>query len=195
MTSKCTMDPAVRDDGVTYPGGVLLGDRERGPVHGLITTPGPADRGAADREDRSPGGPAGEASIAAPAGSTIRMPRSTDGWTSACALHRLLPGRGVAVLLRGGAQAALFLLDDGALHAVGNVDPVGRAAVMSRGIVGDHAGEPTVASPLLKEVYSLIDGRCLDDPGLRLPVHKVRTVGGVVQVGPAEPARVCTPAS
>ena len=64
-------------------------------------------------------------------------------WTSACPLDHLIPGRGVAVLLRGGAQAALFLLEKGHLRAVGNIDPYGRAAVMSRGLVGDRAGQPT----------------------------------------------------
>ncbi|MFD4293063.1 nitrite reductase small subunit NirD [Rhodococcus sp. NPDC058505] len=109
----------------------------------------------------------------------------TDGkleWTSACPLSRLIPGLGVAVLLRGGEQVALFLLDDGTLRAVGNIDPFGRAAVMSRGLVGDRAGEPTVASPLLKQVFSLVDGRCLDDESVRLPVYDVRVWGGVVQV-------------
>lgn len=103
-------------------------------------------------------------------------------WTSACLLSRLIPGCGVAVLLRGGEQAALFLLDDGTLRAVGNIDPVGRAAVMSRGIVGDRAGEPIVVSPLLKQVYSLEDGRCLDDPSVHLPVYDVRVWAGVVQI-------------
>lgn len=109
-------------------------------------------------------------------------------WTSACTRAHLLPGRGVAVLLRGGAQAALFLLADGSLRAVGNIDPFGRAAVMSRGLVGDRGGEPTVASPLLKQVFSLSDGRCLDGggEGVRLPVYAVRVVAGrgddVVQV-------------
>ncbi|MGN5235606.1 MULTISPECIES: nitrite reductase small subunit NirD [unclassified Rhodococcus (in: high G+C Gram-positive bacteria)] len=103
-------------------------------------------------------------------------------WTSACPLSHLIPGRGVAVLLRGGEQVALFLLDDGTLRAVGNIDPIGHAAVMSRGIVGDRAGEPTVASPLLKQVYSLDDGRCLDDPTVGLPVYEVRVWAGVVQV-------------
>lgn len=103
-------------------------------------------------------------------------------WTSACPLSHLIPGRGVAVLLRGGEQAALFLLDDGTLRAVGNFDPFGRAAVLSRGIVGDRSGEPTVASPLLKQVFSLDDGRCLDDPSVRLPVYDVRVWAGVVQI-------------
>lgn len=105
-----------------------------------------------------------------------------DTWTRVCALDRLLPNRGAAVLLPGGAQAALFRLSGGGLAAVGNIDPIGRAAVMSRGIVGDRAGEPTVASPLLKQVYSLIDGRCLDDPAHRLPVYEVRVVDGFIDI-------------
>jgi nitrite reductase (NADH) small subunit len=103
-------------------------------------------------------------------------------WTSACPLSQLIPGLGVAVLLRGGEQVALFLLEDGSLRAVGNIDPFGRAAVMSRGLVGDRAGEPTVASPLLKQVFSLVDGRCLDDESHALPVYDVRVVDGFVEI-------------
>lgn len=103
-------------------------------------------------------------------------------WTSACPLEHLITGRGVAVLLRGGRQAALFRLEAGELCAVGNIDPFGRAAVMSRGLVGDRRGEPTVASPLLKQVFSLLDGRCLDDDSVALPVYDVRVRAGVVEV-------------
>jgi nitrite reductase (NADH) small subunit len=108
--------------------------------------------------------------------------RDLDTWTPACSLSGLLAGRGVAVLLADGAQAALFRLSDGTLHAVGNIDPFGRAAVMSRGIVGDRRGEPTVASPLLKQVFSLVDGRCLDDESHALPVYDVRVVDGFVEI-------------
>lgn len=103
-------------------------------------------------------------------------------WTSACPVSRLIPGLGVAVLLRGNEQVALFLLEDGSLRAVSNIDPFGRAAVISRGLVGDRAGEPTVASPLLKQVFSLVDGRCLDDETVSLPIYDVRVWGGVVQI-------------
>lgn len=107
---------------------------------------------------------------------------ATTGWTRACPLGYLIPGRGVAVLLPGGAQAALFLLPEGTLYAVGNIDPFGRAAVMSRGIVGDRGGEPVVASPLLKQAFSLLDGRCLDDATTRLPVYSVRVDDGQVSI-------------
>ena len=105
-----------------------------------------------------------------------------DTWTRACARSALLAGRGVAVLLPDGSQAALFLLADGTLAAVGNIDPFGRAAVMSRGIVGDRRGEPTVASPLLKQLFSLVDGRYLDDESHALPVYDVRVVDGFVEI-------------
>lgn len=111
-----------------------------------------------------------------------RADQDLKTWTSACALTSLLAGRGVAVLLPDGQQVALFLLADGTLAAVGNVDPFGRAAVMSRGIVGDRHGEPTVASPLLKQVFSLVDGRCLDDAAHALPVYDVRVVHGLVEI-------------
>jgi nitrite reductase (NADH) small subunit len=105
-------------------------------------------------------------------------------WTAACPFDQLIPGRGVAVLLPGDEQVALFRLVDDSLYAVGNIDPFGRAAVMSRGLVGDRSGEPTVASPLLKQVFSLVDGRCLSDDSVALPTYDVRLRAGLVQVRP-----------
>jgi nitrite reductase (NADH) small subunit len=104
-------------------------------------------------------------------------------WTPACLLTALLVGRGVAVLLPDDRQVALFRLPGDQLAAVGNIDPFARAAVMSRGIVGDRRGEPTVASPLLKQVFSLVDGRCLDDETHALPVYEVRVVDGFIEIG------------
>ncbi len=105
-------------------------------------------------------------------------------WTTACAYDRLIPGRGVGVLLDDGTQAALFRLDDGSVHAVGNVDPFSGAAVLSRGIVGDRRGCATVQSPLLKQAFSLEDGSCLDDPTVSVPVFPVRvTPDGFIQIG------------
>jgi nitrite reductase (NADH) small subunit len=105
-------------------------------------------------------------------------------WTPACGLDFLQPNRGVGVLLPDGVQAALFLLDDGTLHAVGNIDPFTGAAVISRGLVGDRAGRPIVQSPLKKQAFALDDGVCLDDPAYRLPVYATRvTAGGAVEVG------------
>ena len=104
-------------------------------------------------------------------------------WVPACPVGRLVPGRGVAALLPGGAQAALFLLPTGMIYAVDNLDPYARAAVLSRGLTGDRGGEPTVASPLLKQVFSLRTGAALDDPAVALPTYAVRVQTGTVRIG------------
>jgi nitrite reductase (NADH) small subunit len=104
-------------------------------------------------------------------------------WTIACDYRRLLPCRGVGVLLPDGVQAALFRLDDGSLYAVGNIDPFTGAAVMSRGIVGDRGGRVCVQSPIKKQAFALDDGRCLDNPEVALPVYPTRvTADGRVEI-------------
>ena len=112
-----------------------------------------------------------------------RVSRWQGSWTAACPLSRLEPLRGVAVLLPDGAQVALFRLADDTIRAVGNIDPIGRAAVLSRGIVGDRGGFPVVQSPLKKQAFSLLDGRCLDAPGVSIPVYDTRiAIDGTVFV-------------
>ncbi|MGV9826441.1 nitrite reductase small subunit NirD [Gordonia sp. NPDC003429] len=106
-------------------------------------------------------------------------------WVRVCRLDDLTVGRGVAALV-GPTQVAVFRLSadaaDPRLRAVDNIDPFGRAAVISRGIVGDRNGVPTVASPLLKQVFSLDSGECLDDETVALNTYPVRVVDGVVEV-------------
>ncbi len=109
-------------------------------------------------------------------------------WTTACGYDRLMPGRGVGVLLPDGAQVALFRLDDGSLRAIGNVDPFSGAAVMSRGIVGDRAGRACVQTPIKKQAFAFDDGACLDDAAVSVPVYRTRvTADGDVQVSCACP--------
>jgi len=113
----------------------------------------------------------------------ILPPPGARLWVPACPVSALVPGRGVAVLLPGGAQAALFLLPNGMIYAVDNLDPYAQAAVLSRGLTGDRGGEPTVASPLLKQVFSLRTGAALDDPAVALPTYAVRVQAGRVRIG------------
>jgi nitrite reductase (NADH) small subunit len=113
----------------------------------------------------------------------MTMLNDIQAWTVACAYERLIPCRGVGVLLPDGEQAALFRLDDGSVHAVGNIDPFSGAAVISRGIVGDRGGRPTVQSPIKKQAFALDDGVCLDDPDVALPVYRTRiTAAGHVEI-------------
>ncbi|GAA1086955.1 nitrite reductase small subunit NirD [Nocardiopsis metallicus] len=120
----------------------------------------------------------------------------TTGWIHACPKHRLEPGIGLAVLLPDGHQVALFTTRDHHLYAVDNLDPHTGATVISRGIVGDRAGEPTVASPMLKHVFSLTTGQSLDAPDVRLNTWPVRVDGENVQIAttPHPTQNACAPA-
>ncbi len=106
----------------------------------------------------------------------------THEMSLAIPLARLAPEQGAAVLLPGGGSAAVFLLHDGSVHAVGNLDPYYGAPVICHGIVGDRSGAPTVASPLGKQVFCLRTGRCLDDATVALPVFDVRVRDGVIRL-------------
>ena len=112
----------------------------------------------------------------------------TATWVEIGPVAALTPDRGVAALVDG-HQVAVFLLADGSLHAIDNRDPISGANVLSRGIVGDRAGAPVVASPVYKQCFELATGRCVDDPDHTVAVHDVRAEDGRVHVrlatGPA----------
>ncbi|WP_061962415.1 nitrite reductase small subunit NirD [Demequina flava] len=125
----------------------------------------------------------------ASAHSTERTALADPHPTRVCALDRLTPDLGVAALVDG-VQVAVFLLDDGSVHAVQNLCPFSGASVMSRGITGSRADEPTIASPIYKQVFSLLTGACLatmdkePQPGLegRLRVYRAWVESGEVWV-------------
>lgn len=103
-------------------------------------------------------------------------------WLQVCPAARLQPERGVAALLPGGAQAAVFRTFDGTVYALANHDPFSGAAVLSRGIVGDRSGIPAVISPMHKQAFALATGICMDDPQVRVPVFAVRERDSVIEV-------------
>jgi nitrite reductase (NADH) small subunit len=102
-------------------------------------------------------------------------------WVPVCTVDRLVPDRGVAALV-GGRQVAVFLLGTGELLAVDNIDPFSGAAVLSRGLVGDLDGTPTIASPVHKQRFDLRTGRCVDDDRVRIATWRARKGGGVIEV-------------
>lgn len=81
-----------------------------------------------------------------------------------CTIADLEVERGRAALLDG-QQVALFLLPDGTVLGVDNLDPFSGAHVISRGIVGSRGDAPTVASPLHKQIFDLRTGECLETHG------------------------------
>jgi len=117
-----------------------------------------------------------------PAGLTAPTGPSRSRAILICPVSALIEGAGVAALVDG-EQIALFALPGPLgmeVHAIGNHDPIADAPVLSRGIVGDVDGEPVVASPLYKQHFSLTRGRCLEEEGVSVPVHRVLISDGYV---------------
>ncbi|ANF58557.1 nitrite reductase small subunit NirD [Halotalea alkalilenta] len=105
-------------------------------------------------------------------------------WQRLCSIDELVPDAGVTAWCRG-EQIALFLLPAGSelsIYALANGDPFSGANVIGRGIVGDIAAQPVVASPLYKQHFRLADGRCIESPEIALRTWPVRLRDGWVEI-------------
>jgi len=102
-----------------------------------------------------------------------------------CRLDDIVPNCGVCALVEG-EQVAVFRIGSGRsddrVFAVGNRDPFSGANVLSRGIVGDINGELVVASPVYKQHFSLLSGRCIEDASVSVPVYRSLVDGADVVV-------------
>jgi nitrite reductase (NADH) small subunit len=104
-------------------------------------------------------------------------------WIDVCTVQDLPHNAGVAARIAG-RQIAIFYLpaETPSVYALDNWDPLGEAAVLARGIVGDLGGQLVVASPLYKQHFRLADGQCLEDPAVRVASYPVRLEGDQVSV-------------
>ena len=101
-----------------------------------------------------------------------------------CSTADLVRNSGICALVEHQGeeqQVALFYLPDTEqkIFAVGNWDPLGKANVMSRGMVGNIGDELVVASPLYKQHFSLSSGKCLEEEAV-LPTYPVAIEGDSV---------------
>ncbi|MFT5276497.1 MAG: nitrite reductase (NADH) small subunit [Glaciecola sp.] len=99
-----------------------------------------------------------------------------DGFSAVqkiCSISDLIENGGVCALINS-VQVALFQLKDPAgnikVFALSNWDPIGKANVMYRGLIGSIGDEPVICSPLYKQHYSLLTGKCFENEDARLDV-------------------------
>jgi len=123
----------------------------------------------------------------------MRMAETKDGgvggtwggaedWIPVCPLADIIPYTGVCAIV-GDRQVAVVRIGDGdQVYAVDNFDPFSKAFVISRGIVGDKNGVAKIASPIFKQSFDLVSGRCLENPAVALPTYRARVRDGQVEV-------------
>lgn len=103
-------------------------------------------------------------------------------WKDICSADDLQPDSGVCALVESKQVAIFFLVKEQAVYAIHNYDPIGKANVLSRGMIGDIKGEPVVASPLYKQHFSLKTGICLEDETIAVPAYPIRIANGRVEI-------------
>lgn len=103
-------------------------------------------------------------------------------WKDVCSADDLQPDSGVCALVAGQQIAIFYMAKEQAVYAIHNYDPIGKANVLSRGLIGDIKGEPVVASPLYKQHFNLKTGFCVEEGQVSVPVYPVRITNGRVEM-------------
>ena len=104
-----------------------------------------------------------------------------SAWETVCREDDIAPDTGVCALFDG-EQVAIFKERlSKRLFAISNYDPIGKANVLSRGILGSIGDKVVVASPLYKQHFCLETGQCLEED-VRVLSYKVRVQNGEVQL-------------
>ena len=110
-------------------------------------------------------------------------------WQTVCQMADLITNSGVCALIEQSdkaivdEQVAIFHLPntEQQVYAIGNYDPIGKANVLYRGIVGSIGEQLVVASPLFKQHFSLQTGQCLQED-ISVKHYPVRIMDQQVQL-------------
>lgn len=113
----------------------------------------------------------------------------SEEWIRVCKQEELVNNSGVCALINE-QQIALFCIPTSAANdadvrivATSNWDPIGKANVLYRGLLGTKQKAQTssevdvihfVSSPLYKQRYCLETGSCLDNEEVTIAIHQVK---------------------
>jgi len=104
----------------------------------------------------------------------------SEQWFHACKPEDLVNNSGVCALINE-HQIALFCIPSSAANdadmkvvATSNWDPIGKANVLYRGLLGTKEDTHFVSSPLYKQRYCLETGRCLDNGEATIAIYPVK---------------------
>ncbi|CAM3040687.1 nitrite reductase small subunit NirD [Vibrio mytili] len=105
-----------------------------------------------------------------------------ENWISICESDAIAPNTGVCAKVEDKQIAIFFSKRTNSLHAISNYDPIGKANILSRGILGCMDDKLCVSSPLYKQHFCLETGHCIEDPEYNVPIYQVRNNNGTIEV-------------
>ena len=103
-------------------------------------------------------------------------------WVEVCDKNALDSDTGVCALINSKQIAVFYVGKLDEVFAIDNYDPIGKANVLSRGIIGTQGERICVASPLYKEHYDLRTGECLEKDDISVTAYAVKIENGKVCV-------------
>lgn len=104
-------------------------------------------------------------------------------WVKVAAIDEF-PHNGGTTFLHKDKQIAVYnFASTGEWYATQNMCPHRMEMVLSRGIIGDAAGEPKIACPFHKKNFSLRTGACMSGDDYQIAVYPVELKDNFVYVG------------
>jgi nitrite reductase (NADH) small subunit len=111
-------------------------------------------------------------------------------WHNIGSTEDLVLNSGVCALINDQQIAVFYIPGSGNdVFAIGNYDPIGKANVLSRGIIGSLGEKLVVASPLYKQHFCLETGKCIQDDTICVPSFDTKVEQGQVFIN-AQPKAV-----
>lgn len=97
-----------------------------------------------------------------------------NNFIEVCALNDINLDTGVCALVNNQQVAIFRPAASQHVFAINNYDPIGKASVLSRGLISDVKGKLTVASPLYKQHFCLVSGECLEDETVKVLTYQTK---------------------
>jgi nitrite reductase (NADH) small subunit len=111
------------------------------------------------------------------------METTIKEWLKTAVIEDFNVNGGTAILYKDKQIAVFHFHDTNEWFATQNMCPHMKEMVLSRGLIGDKAGEHKVACPLHKHSFSLQTGQCLTTKEYKLEIFPVKIEEGFVYVG------------
>lgn len=99
-----------------------------------------------------------------------------------CGLNDINLDTGVCALVNDQQVAIFRPASSQQVFAINNYDPIGKASVLSRGLISDVKGKLTVASPLYKQHFCLASGECLEDDTIQVSSYQTKIINDRVWI-------------
>src|SRR6478609_11050566 len=104
-------------------------------------------------------------------------------WVKACTTNSIPENEGGAVMIDNKQIAIFNSTATGEWFATDNMCPHKMQMILSRGMLGDHCGEPKIACPYHKKTFSLKTGECLSGEEYIIQTYPVKIEDNHVFIG------------